>query len=123
METVTRKNSTGYHERLKSLTARFKEIESYQNLKQLRLTKEQFNQLWVKENVNSKNGFWNYYEEYLEIQKVLCSKYTIKNYTTVKNTWKEFEEENNLSLSYEAIDNSMFEKFSVVVFSKERVFS
>lgn len=116
---VSRKVVTGYTEKVKAIKIRIDEIETYQNVNQVKLSKAEFNKLWSKSDINTVNSFWTVYDEYLNTQKVLRSSFTIKNYTTVKNTWKEFEEKNRLSISFEVIDNQLFESFQIWCFQEK----
>jgi len=116
---VSRNAVTGFNEKIKAVKVKFHEIETYQNINQLRVTKAEFNKLWNKSSLSSGYSFWSIYNEYLETQKVLRSPYTIKNYNTVKNTWKAFEEENKLPLTFELVDNILFEKFQLWCFQEK----
>jgi integrase len=65
----------------------------------------------------TKKGFWELFNEFLEVSKTDKAKNTIKGYKTVLNFLKEFETNMNYHLDFNTIDLNFYDKLKNYAFS------
>ncbi len=68
------------------------------------------------EKINLTHDFYTSFDEFIEVNKSTKVPRTIKSYNTTLNFLKEFEVKKGVSISFDSIDNSFFEKLQEYTF-------
>lgn len=104
-------NHIEFNKKLDEYDNKIKDIFRYIHLNDLQPTKELVEAKMNSKAVNYNHSFFDCFEEFIEINKSSKAYNTIKNYSTCKNFFKDFETKTGIKIHFEIIDQRFFESF------------
>ncbi len=111
-------NYAEYNDRLDELEKKAKDIIKNAFFNNIPLSKEYLESQWnIEAPIKPKGkGFFDLFEEFIEIQKADKASRTVSGHHTAKNFFREFKESTGYEIRFDNIDNSFFDSLKLYAF-------